>query len=1214
MSDIEDPRDNPSQRVQEILRRTGTVSPWDFAQMTGQAINHAADPIRQDAVNASLHWRPLGPRNLGGRIRCLAQDERDPQVIFAGSGQGGVWRTKDAGDSWTALDSFSPPNTRQSLAIGAIAVSYSNPEIVYVGTGEPTRDSSGGDRDIPGDGLFKSSNGGDTFHQIDDVLLGTLGFGQYENIVIDPWDPDRVWIASPDGGLGRITPPPRGGVAPAFHTDVLSHPSIGLLVDQRATDIMVDFGPSRTTPPNRVWVYVALFNTGIYRAQYDRSTDTYVSVGGNIWTQITPRFPRNFTRIKIAYCRSQPNWIGAVAGIAGDRASRVFISDDRGDNWITTRRRTRDGGTQARYDLVLEFHPQDPTIFIYGSVELFRASYNVPRDRTTWTKIIDWTRHDRGDRAQHADQHALLFDAANPTRIWVANDGGVSTSPDLGGRWRERGLGINAAQFYDITTHPKFPYIYAGGLQDNGTWLSYGGSTWFHVNGADGGAVAFHPTDPRRFVATWQSGLDQTLLTSTTDSYGSRDYMNRLPDVAQRGSSNVNLRAVLSPLTRGFSSRHTPLFVGVVASNPQSANDILVGRTGAVYRSTDGVRFRRPPGVPRFTNRNDEVSNVAFSPQTPTSVWITTDNGQVFFTPDVNTGPWNEVTPPTLAAADAIVTGISFNPQNESIVAISATVRARTSGAAQSLIYLSGDSGQNWSEISGRTVALLSSANEQFSPSAATAIVIDPSSPADVTQAQIVYCACFAGIYVIRNAIAPTSSTSTFTPVWHTFNNNLPLPLIFDLEAVTFKDNSGTTKHLLRCATHARGSYECDLSGAPRVKLLIRDNIVDDGVRYDAVHLQPNNYDPRLTPNPALTPDPAAIIPFDKSIDIRIDTPPYRFFGSIIDGLEMDEQLRSDELAAGIRNIIYVQLHNYGYGISNSAELHLFWARSGAIAPNLQNTFWSEFPNVSDGDTWQKVESMNLDFLESGQPKVLTFNWDVPGDLTGPIALLAVATDPINDALDTSLLSKVVDPSSPTSFIGIERRTALFITDVVTSPADVSSRDGFDDTGIFNETAWGTQSYDIIVTQVAEATPNAVFTDLNDPRESDVLHGSGTNHIYVRVHNQGGTALTNPSVEVFRVNLASINDPSASSWQSLGTQTEVSIPANSSVVFQSITWANPPDPTPASHYILVAFIQGDGDPRPEHLSRVDSIESFWQLLLEDLDSGNAAVRRINWQA
>lgn len=1230
MSDIDDPRDNPSQRVQEILLRTGTVSPWDFSRVTDEAIEHASEGVRKDFESSNLPWRTLGPRNLGGRIRCLVQDERNPRTIYAGSAQGGIWRTTDAGDSWSVLDNFSPPNPKQALAVGAIGVSYSNPEVLYVGTGEPTRTATGGPRDIPGNGLFRSDNYGSTFERIDhpDPGTGVLGFGQFENIVVDPWEPDRFWIASSDGGLGRGIPNTVPGKALILQKDTIVHADAS--TKQWATDVMVDFGTARTTPPNIITVYVALWGSGIFKADYNRALDEYIDQGLGVWEVVEPGFPADYTRIKLTQCRSQPNWIGAVAALDNAAASNVFISDDFGDTWIDTKERTGDTGVQARYDLLFGMHPVDPSIFVIGTLDIFLGKYKFDggAHTTTWNKILDWTQHDLVDKAQHADQHAVVFDAANPNRIWIGNDGGVSSTSNYGVTWRERGLGINAAQFFDITTHPSYPYIYAGGLQDNGTWLSYGGPNWHYFFGGDGGETAFQIGNPREFYMCWAPsgatarnpnapfrGIIKVAVKSTNNAFGSARWMSRLPDIGSGNSvieSDYSI-AYSSPPFRG-------LFTGVLAAHPTRLNHILSGRIGAVYLTTDGSTHNRLTQIPFYNV--ERVTKLLYSPANPDTVWwVATNFGALYLTIDqgaswINRAPTelNYVFDPAdPKAPEATITGVAINPNNASIIAISATIRRAVSGSnPQSRVYISGDSGISWNEISGVNAPNLSVASKEFNPSAATAIVFDPNSSDQVSDPQTLYVGCMAGIYVIRNAVPGTVvftvNNLSFTPEWGSFNENIPLSLIFDLEAITYTNADGDDKHLLRCATHARGAFECDLSGAPRVRLLIRDNIVDDGIAYDAAHLQANNHDPRLTPGPN------AVMKLDRAIDIRIDTPPYRFFGSLIDSVEFEEQLISDELSAGQRNIVYVQLHNYGYGISNSAQLHLYWARAGAVAPNLQSTFWNEFPDITDGDTWQKVDSMNLDFLESGQPKVLAFNWDVPGDLSGSIALLAVATDPIHDPLDTSSLGDIVDPASPTSFIGIERRTALFITDVVTSPADVSSRDGFDDTGMFNETAWGTQSYDIIVTQVAEATPNKVFTDLNDSRESDVLHGSATNHIYVRVHNQGGEALTNPSVEVFRVNLASINDPSVSSWQSLGTQSEASIPPNSSAVFQSITWTNPPDPNPASHYILVALIQGDGDPRPDHLSRIDSIESFWQLILEDLDSGNAAVRRINWQA
>jgi len=1214
-----DPRDNPSKRVQNILHRTGTVSPWDFSRLTDEAITHASEVARDDAANANLNWRPLGPRNLGGRIRCLAQDERNPQTIYAGSAQGGLWRTLDCGESWTALDDFSSstsPNSRQSLAIGAIGLSYSNPEIIYIGTGEPTRSASGDVRDIPGNGLFRSTDSGATFARIDhpDPGTGTLGFGQFESIVVDPWQPSRFWIASSDGGMGRGTPPIISGALPTLHQDDVAHLTALRGGPQQATDIMVDFGPVRTTPPNIVTVYVAIWGRGVFRAKYSRSTDEYVITSGAIWTQITPAFSGTYTRIKVAQCRGCPNWIGVVAADSNinSAASNVFISDDRGDNWIDTGARTGDTGAQARYDLMFGMHPTNPSIFAIGVLDVFLGRYDSVTRNTAWTRILNSDRYDLGDRAQHADQHAILFDIANPMRIWVGNDGGVSASSNLGGRWRGRGLGINAAQFNDITTHPTYPYIYAGGLQDNGTWLSYGGQTWFLVNGGDGGGVAFIPNNPRRFFTTWQEGLELISTQSTTGAIGSALYMNRLPDVPQVGNNDVNHRATLvtnfdppPPSPLHFAAAHSPSFVGVIASHPSRANHVIIGRNGAAYLSINSINFLQ---VSTDSPVIGVVSDVIYSAQNPdTHWWISTDQGELYFTDDGNNTLFKKLT--TGVPVGANITAIAVNPKNDQIVAISVTLRVPVNNS-QGRIYLSGDSGQHWLEISGRVGPCSSADENQFNPSTATAILFDPTSSADVTDPQVIFCACFAGVYIIRNAIAPTAPTppnnTPFEPQWRTFNNSLPLPLVFDLEAVNYTDSAGVAQHLIRCATHARGAYECDLAGVTQVHLLIRDNIVDDGKTYAAAHQVPNNHDPRMTPGPT------AVMVLNRSIDIRIDTPAYRFLGSVVDGLEMDEILRSDELAAGILNIVYVQVHNNGFGKTNSAELHLFWAKSPATPPDLQANFWSQFPNVADGGTWQKIDSLAIDFLESGQPRVMAFNWHVPCELTGNIALLAVISDPIHDALDSSTLGNVVDPADIASFIGKERRTALFVSPLIPLPNKYFLRDGFDDTGLFGETAWGTQSHDIIVVQAVAADPVSAFADANDKRTTDILDGSETNHIYVRVHNQCARELNNMQVEVFRIAVSTLQDPNT--WVSLGTATLATMASKSFAIFPAITWVSPPDPAPEKRYVLIALIQGDGDARPDFIARVDSIQTFWRLLLEDVDSGNVVVRGLNWQA
>jgi hypothetical protein len=1204
--------DNPTTRIDYLAKRAGSIDPWDFSRLTDEAVIHAAQSSRHDSLSHNLGWRPLGPRNLGGRIRCLAQDERNPDVVYAGSGHGGLWRTRDEGDTWEVLDFLDPPGAHHGVPIGAVAVSYSNPEIIYIGTGEPTRSPPAGTkRDIPGNGLYWSTNSGESFQQIDHPDSGSIAATQYETIVVDPWDPKRLWLASSDRGLARGTPPTFGGT-PNFHRDNVDHVAAPAAGSQLASDIWVDFGARRTTPPATVTVYAALWGNGIYRAVYNRSNDSWQGASGSIWTQITPGFPAGFTRIKIAVCRQQSNWIAAVAGLgAADSTSNVFLSNNQGNagSWVDTGSRVAAGdtGAQASYDLVLGLHPANPAIIITGSEELFLGNHNAVAGTTAWSRILTWTQHDRGDRAQHADQHALLFDAADPRRIWVGNDGGLSSSVNLGNSWRERGLGINAAQFYDISTHPAYPYIFAGGLQDNGTWLSYGGQTWYHVNGADGGEVAFDPTGPRNFFATWQGGFDQSTISSTVNAIGTVDYMNRLPDVPQSAGNDVNHQATLTPLSAGIAAAHSATFVGVIAHHPVTANHLIVGRVGAAYLSIDGVNFNQLNTGP-FSNANDNVSKIAYSPagQNPNNNWwVATDQGQLFFTNDANATPWASIAPVGIAGAN--ITGLAINPNNDAIIAISVTLRTVVN-ASQGRVFLSGDAGTTWCEISGRTNPCNSDSGDQLNPSAATALVFDPSSSGNVANAQTLYCGTLAGVYVIRNAIAPSGSVTNFSPQWRTFNNGLPLTLIFDLESVTFQD-AGGSQNLLRCATHARGAYECDLAGAPAVKLLIRDTIVDDGRQYAAAHQVPNNHDPRMTAGPA------AVMVLNRALDIRIDTPPYRFFGSAMDGLEFDEHLRSEPLAAGRKNIIYVQVQNVGTGQSRNAQLKLYWAQATGAplqAPDLQDNFWVQFPNVEDGATWQLVAAKQITSLVTGQPLVVGFKWDVPGHLTNDVVLLAIITDPDQDALIGAGLGKVVDPAKVGSFIGNERRIALRQATVIPAPPDALLRDGFDDLGNLGETAWGARSHDIIVVNSPEANPAIAFADANNLRKSDVLDGSETNHIYVRVNNKGANQLNHVAVEVFQIPPATLHNPGT--WVSLGNANLASIPANSSAIMPAVTWPNPPDPTPLKGYLLCALVQADGDPRPDFLARVNSLASVWELVLESVDSGNVVMRGIKWQA
>ena len=159
--------------------------------------------------------------------------------------------------------------------------------------------------------------------------------------------------------------------------------------------------------------------------------------------------------------------------------------------------------------------------------------------------MLDWTEFDGGTvvrtgarrgqfeggdflspRAQHADVHTVLFDSRNSAHVWVAHDAGICftealpagtnpTRPPTFLGWRLRSYGIHGAQFYDVTCSPFYQSMTAGGLQDNGTYISYGGSNWYHINGGDGGRVAF-TSNPRRIYTAWQDGYNRVLIAPAT--------------------------------------------------------------------------------------------------------------------------------------------------------------------------------------------------------------------------------------------------------------------------------------------------------------------------------------------------------------------------------------------------------------------------------------------------------------------------------------------------------------------------------------------------------------------------------------------------------------------------------------------------------------------------------------------------------------------------
>jgi hypothetical protein len=696
---------------------------------------------------ANQPWTCVGPRNVAGRILALVQDPNDPQVLYAGSAHGGLWRTGDGGDTWEHLGL-----AEHNFPVGAIALHPSRPGVLWVGTGsiKPNHGS--------GQGLFRVEvplvRGTPVFDPINAPLrvanfvplapapppeqppnVATGGAAlRYSRIEVDPDDRDRFWVASQTGlWRAKVTgtpptaawlqdfPPPAGAplaaTAPALRG--LPLPTNGhwpsyatdlrVLRDGRDTQTIVDANGRRVA--RFLVLYVAIEGVGVFRGRFDRSVGQGDTAAAVVWEKQlpVPLGGLNITRTIIAVCRHRPEHIYAVyANNTGfgnaehEHATAVFHSGDHGENWQQRARIPRAyaladdvptgnfPGGQADYDLVLEVNPDDPNVLVCGEVDLCRSENGA----TTWVPILTWQVYDDGDYAQHGDQHVAIFDAFDRKRLWVGNDGGLVLARDLHGEaatrgfWRRRSAGIIAGQFQDVTVHPSpaFSFVAGGGLQDNGSWVSYGGPTWYRMGGGDGGMMAVHATDVRRYLAGAQNDNE---MVQVLGAAAGGSPIN--PVVIDLGVQNgLMFTGRFSHPGAGFPN--TGPFVPVQEQDPTTPGQVLIGWTMAAGSSA--AFASAPPGgaaagalaaialpAPAVT-ASEEGSAVAFGPVpvAPATLtgWIGLSDGRVFSTPTAPVAGWVEsVTYPRTLGRLREITRFAVHPTSPAMVAVASIVSAR---------------------------------------------------------------------------------------------------------------------------------------------------------------------------------------------------------------------------------------------------------------------------------------------------------------------------------------------------------------------------------------------------------------------------------------------------------------------------------------------------------------------------------------------------------
>jgi photosystem II stability/assembly factor-like uncharacterized protein len=429
-----------------------------------------------------LVFRNIGPAVFGGRIMDLEVDPRHINTIYAAAATGGIFKTINNGTTWTPI--FDQAN---AVSIGDIAISQSNPDIVYVGTGENTSTRSA----HYGDGVYKSTDAGKTW-----ANLGLKESKRIGQIAIHPKNPDIVYAAS----MGYLYK--GGGDKGVYKTTDGGKTWTQILKGENETTGFIDV---QMDPKNPNTLYAASHDR-LRRAWNIRENGPGAGVykttdAGKTWARLDGGLPKGAQvgRIGLAVYPKDPKQLYAFFDIKGQGGGgQIWRSKDAGKSWVKTNETQLSGGSYYSRVFV------DPS----NSEIVYAPNLNLMR-----SKDGGKTFQGMGARA-HVDWHTVWVDPNDSDHVRAASDGGLYYTYDgWATTWHVNNLPI--AQFYAVSADNAIPYNVMGGTQDNGSWRGPSQSAnrggifnwhWEAVLGGDGFYNLAHPLEPDVIFASSQFG------------------------------------------------------------------------------------------------------------------------------------------------------------------------------------------------------------------------------------------------------------------------------------------------------------------------------------------------------------------------------------------------------------------------------------------------------------------------------------------------------------------------------------------------------------------------------------------------------------------------------------------------------------------------------------------------------------------------------------
>lgn len=636
--------------------------------------------IAQTAVS-SLRFREIGPATMGGRINDIEVSPADARIIFAATASGGILKSVNGGTSWATLFDKEAVNS-----VGDVAVSPSNPSIVWAGTGESNnRQSSSW-----GNGVYKSMDEGKTWKHMG--LDKTMAIAR---VVIHPTDPNVVYVAA-TGNLWAGTPE-RGVYRTTDGGKTWQH-VLKVNDDTGATELAID-----NESPNIL--YAAMYQrrrtvfgfngSGEHSALY-RSND-----GGDTWTKVTKGMPYDTEnaptprpetlletgRISIAVYPKNTRIVYVTVEHAN---GGVYRSNDKGETWAKVAEIA--SVPRPMYFSKLKVDPNnDQRLWLAGVT----MQYSEDGGRT-WSGNFA--------RAPHADTHGIWIDPDDSNHLIIGNDGGINVSFDRGQTWDYSNT-VPLGQFYEIGADNQTPYRVCGGLQDNNTWcgpsMSFNprgisNDEWFTIGGGDGFYAQPDPNDPNIVYAESQDGnlLRRNVMTGESKAIRPRE---------EEGEKRYRFQWNSPILISSFDS-NTIYYAGNFVFKSTNRGDtwrkVSPDLTTDVDRNTMQIMGKVPDKNTR--SRHDGVQNfptitsITESTLNKNVLWAGTDDGNLQVTRDGQT--WKNVVDkiPGLPKG-TYVSRVTASRAAEGTAY--ATFDGHRNGDFKVYVYATNDFGETWRSI-----------------------------------------------------------------------------------------------------------------------------------------------------------------------------------------------------------------------------------------------------------------------------------------------------------------------------------------------------------------------------------------------------------------------------------------------------------------------------------------------------------------------------------